>query len=84
MVNGIRDALQSLEARMNRRFEQIDRRFEVFDQRLEALDAKLDAKMSRHFVWIVGIQITSLIAMAGGFAAVASGFASVAAAIADR
>ena len=80
MVNGIRDALNSLEARMDRRFEGIDRRFEVFDRRLETLDAK----MSRQFVWLVGIQVTTLIAVAGGFAAVASGYASLAAAIAGR
>lgn len=73
MVNGMREALMSLEARM-------DRRFEAFDQRFETLDAK----MSRQFVWLVGIQVTILIAVAGGFAAVAGGFASIAAAIAAR
>ena len=67
MVNGIRDALVSLEARMDRRFEGIDRRFEA-----------IDAKMSKQFVWLVGMQVTTLLAVAGGFAAVASGFASVA------
>lgn len=73
MVNGMREALMSLEARMDRRFEGIDQRFET-----------LDAKMSRQFVWLVGIQVTILIAVAGGFAAVAGGFASIAAAIAAR
>jgi hypothetical protein len=80
MVNGVRDALMSLEARMDRRFEAIDRRFEAIDQRFETLDAK----MSRQFVWVIGIQVTTLIAVAGGFAAVAGGFASIAAAIAAR
>ena len=87
MVNGIREALTSLEARMDRRFEGIDRRFEAIDRRFEAVDQRLESletKMSRQFVWLVGIQVTSLIAVAGGFAAVASGFASLAAAIASH
>jgi uncharacterized coiled-coil protein SlyX len=101
MVNGLRDALASLEARMDRRFEAMDRRFEAIDRRFEAIDRRfelidrrfeavdqrletIDAKMSRQFVWLVGIQVTTLIAVAGGFAAVAGGFASIAAAIAAR
>jgi len=39
MVDGIRDALVSLEARMDRRFEGLEHRF---DQRLSALDRKID------------------------------------------
>jgi uncharacterized coiled-coil protein SlyX len=68
MVNGLRDAIVSLEARMDRRFEAIDRRFEQIDQRFLGLDQRLDSldsKMSRQFVWIVGIQISSLIAVVG-------------------
>lgn len=87
MVNGIREALVSLEARMDRRFEAIDRRFETIDRRFEAIDQRfetLDAKISRQFVWLVGIQVTTLVAVAGGFAAVAGGFASIAAAIAGH
>ena len=68
MVNGIRDALTSLEARMDRRFEQIDRRFEQFetrvDQRFGQVDARIDAldgKVSRQFVWLVGLLVTTLI-----------------------
>lgn len=86
-MDGIREALTSLEARMDRRFEGIDRRFEAIDRRFEAVDQRLESletKMSRQFVWLVGIQVTSLIAVAGGFAAVASGFASLAAAIASH
>ncbi len=37
MVNGIRESIASLEARMDRRFEQIDRRLEAVDKRFEAL-----------------------------------------------
>lgn len=38
MVNGIREALVSLEARMDRRFEQIERRFAIIDQRFVGID----------------------------------------------
>ena len=46
MINGIRDALVSLEQRMDRRFEGIDRRFESLEQRLNALDQKMDAGLA--------------------------------------
>ncbi|HKW03523.1 MAG TPA: hypothetical protein VJN96_27100 [Vicinamibacterales bacterium] len=46
--------MQSLEERMDRRFEQVDRRFD-----------NLDSKMSRQFTWLVGLQVTSLVAIAG-------------------
>lgn len=80
MVNGIRDALTSLEARMDRRFEQIDRRFEQFetrvDQRFMQVDARIDAldgKVSRQFVWLVGLHVTTLITvMAALFGLVAA------------
>ena len=68
MVNGIRDALKSLEARMDRRFEQIDRRFEQFetrvDQRFVQVETRIDAldgKVSRQFAWLVGLLVTMLI-----------------------
>ena len=86
MVNGIREAMASLEARMDRRFEGIDRRLDAIDRRFEAIDRRfgtLEDKMSRQFQWLVGIQVTTLLAVAGGFAAVASGFASVASSFAS-
>jgi hypothetical protein len=87
MVNGIREALASLETRMDRRFEQIDRRFEQIDRRFEQVDQRfdaLDAKMSRQFVWLVGAVVTVALTTAGGFAAIASSFASLAATLASR
>ena len=72
MINGLRETIggfdermarrfQSLEERMDRRFEQVDRRFEHVDHRFDTLDAK----MSRQFTWIVGLQVTTLIAVLG-------------------
>ncbi len=69
-VDGIRDALLSLERRTDARFDAVDRRFDTVDRRLNALDAKIDSrcdaldeKMSRQFLWLVGIQVTTLVAI---------------------
>jgi len=73
MLNDLREAVSSLEARMDRRFEAVDRRFEAIDRRFEAIDQRLeglDAKMSRQFVWLVGLQVTSLIAIVGALSTV--------------
>ena len=73
MVNGIRDALTSLEARMDRRFEQFETRV---DQRFVQVQARIDAldgKVSRQFVWLVGLHVTTLITvMAALFGLVAA------------
>ena len=69
-IDGLREAMASLEARMDRRFEGVDRRFESLEQRLHAFEDRvgrrfddLDAKISRHFVWLVGIVVTAMAAM---------------------
>ena len=58
-----------LEGRSDSRFDQLERRFDarfdVYDRRLEGLDEKV----SRHFTWLVGIQVTALIAMVGALLA---------------
>lgn len=54
-VDGVREALVSLERRMDARFEGVDRRFEGIEQRLTGLDEK----MTRYFVWLVGVLVTT-------------------------
>jgi uncharacterized coiled-coil protein SlyX len=54
------------------RFDTIDRRFDIVDRRFEAVDRRidsLDAKVSRQFVWLVGIQVTTLVAIVGALLA---------------
>lgn len=77
MVDGLRDSIAALDRRVtaldekvDRRFEAIDRRFEAIDRRFEALDLKIDRnaerleiRMSRQFNWLVGIQVTVLLAV---------------------
>jgi nitrate/nitrite-specific signal transduction histidine kinase len=48
-----------VKADMNRRFGEVDNRFGQVDRRLEILDHR----MERHFMWMVGIQFTVLIAV---------------------
>jgi glutathione S-transferase len=45
-------AIRHLEQRTDTRFDTVDRRFDA-----------LDAKMSRQFMWLAGVQITTLVAI---------------------
>lgn len=82
-LDGVREAVVQLEQRMDRRFEGVDRRFEALDRRFEALERRLDGldqkldqrtdaldqKISRQFVWLVGVQVTTLVALVGALLA---------------
>lgn len=82
-TDGIREAMDSLEVRMDRRFDavdlrlqgfedRVDRRFEGIDGRLEGLDRRLDVmdeKYSRYFVWMLAAQVTTLAAVVTAFVA---------------
>ncbi|HET9267940.1 MAG TPA: hypothetical protein VFO31_07235 [Vicinamibacterales bacterium] len=65
----IRDSIRHLEQRLDARFDHIERRFEtrfdVNDRRFEGLDDKV----ARHFTWLVGIQVTTLVAIVGALLA---------------
>lgn len=54
----IRDALASLEGRVDRRFDAIDRRFEAVENELQY-----------HFRWTIGIQVTMFALIVGGLVA---------------
>lgn len=73
----MRQALVSLEARMDRRFELMDSRVTAFEQKVDArfthidarftrLDQRFDSigdKFSRYFVWMLATQVTTLAAV---------------------
>jgi hypothetical protein len=83
MMAGIREAVVGLdarvtsldarmvgfEARIDRRLDsmeqRMDRRFESMDGRIDAIDAK----MSRQFMWMVGLQVTTLVTVVIALAA---------------
>ena len=51
---------------IDQRFASIDRRFASIDQRLAGLDQRidhLDAKVSHQFMWTIGVQVTTLVAI---------------------
>jgi tetrahydromethanopterin S-methyltransferase subunit B len=48
----VNERLFSLEQRIDKRFEAIDRRFEAMEQRF-----------SKYFLWIIGIQVSVLLAV---------------------
>ena len=74
-IDGIRDAIVSLDDRLDRRLESLERRVETRCASLEQRCDGLDAKMSRQFVWLVGMQVTTLASVLGAFAAVVAAFA---------
>jgi hypothetical protein len=61
LFSDIRAAMASLDLRMDRRFEQVDARFLQVEARLD----QLGADQSKNFRWLVGIQITTLVAVVG-------------------
>ena len=58
-MSAVEDAIRHLEHRMDARFEGVDRRFDA-----------LDSKMSRQFMWLIGIQVTTLAAIVTALAAI--------------
>jgi hypothetical protein len=54
----IRESVRQLERRCEARFDAVDRRLEG-----------LDEKIARHFTWLVGIQVTTLVAIVGALLA---------------
>ncbi len=64
----LRDSIGRLEHRVDALADRMDARFENVERRFEASDRKfelMDDKMSRHFLWLVGIQVTTLIVVVG-------------------
>ena len=61
----LRDAVRHLDQKMDARFDLVERRCESADRRFESMDDKI----SRHFVWIVGVQVTTLVAIVGALLA---------------
>jgi hypothetical protein len=72
VTHDVREAVRSLEHRVDVRFEAIDRRFEAVDRRFDTVDRRIDAldeKVSRQFVWLVGLHVTTLVAIVGALLA---------------
>jgi uncharacterized coiled-coil protein SlyX len=70
----LRDAVRHLEQRMEARFDAFDQRMEArfaaseqrTDARLVGVERRIDSledKVSRQFVWTVGVQVTTFVAI---------------------
>src|SRR5713101_7232592 len=73
-VTALDQKLDHLMVRVDQRFEAIDQKFAGLDQKIVNLDQKfdqkldqkitgLDQKLARHFMWLVGMQVTALVAI---------------------
>ena len=60
-LDDVRDAIKSLDERMDRRFGSVDRRFESIDRRFDSLDRKVDS----HFRWLMGVVVAGFGTVAG-------------------
>src|SRR5262245_8003722 len=76
----IRDSIRQLEHRLDGRLDTIDRRIDGVEdklgRRIEGLEDKLgrrmeslEDKLGRQFAWLVGIQVTTLVAIVGALLA---------------
>lgn len=61
----LNESVARLDRRMEESVARLDQRIQRFDQRMEGRFIALEEKVSRHFLWMVGIQITILMAVLG-------------------
>ena len=56
---------QKLDSRINSLDQKLDSRINSLDQKLDFRIDSLDQKVSRHFTWLVGIQVAILLSIIG-------------------
>jgi hypothetical protein len=61
----LREAIRHLDQSLRHLDQKMDTRFDLVDRRFESMDDK----MSRQFVWVVGVQVTTLVAIVGALLA---------------
>ena len=64
-VGELSQVFDGMQAQIRTFEERVDRRFEGVDRRIDALDAK----MSRQFMWLVGLHVMTLTAIIGALLA---------------
>lgn len=62
-LSGVEDAIRHLAQRTDARFDAVDRRFDALDAKMSRQLERLDGQFDRQFAWLVGIQITTLVAI---------------------
>ena len=61
MIDGIQRELALFRGDVNRRFDSMDRRFD-----------RVDDRMTRQFQWLVGLHLTTLVALVAALSAIAA------------
>ncbi|MDQ7851091.1 MAG: hypothetical protein QN152_11800 [Armatimonadota bacterium] len=61
----LREMIAHLDQKVDRFREELSGRIEALDQRLSGRIDTLDQKVSRQFLWLVGLQVTVLLAVVG-------------------
>lgn len=78
-VRALRTEMHQRLERLEQRFERVDQRFDLLDQKFGLMDQKfglidqkfdgkldrLDQKIDRHFMWLIGMFATLLLALVG-------------------
>ena len=67
-MNGFRDGVRQINHRMDGlsgRIDGLSARVDALDRKLDARFDNLDQKVSRTFLWVVGVQMTILLAVIG-------------------
>lgn len=74
-IEGVLGSLHHMVLGLDQRVDKLDQRIDRLEHRLDTLDHrvdKLDTRVEKQFLWVVGIQITTLVTiMAGLFGLVA-------------
>ena len=65
----LREMMIHLDQKVDRFREELSHRIDSLDQRLTGRIDALDEKFSRYFLWMIGIQITILLAVIGALLA---------------
>ena len=72
MVTSLDERVDKLDQRVERldqRVEKLDQRIDRLEQRVDTLDKrvdKLDSRVEKQFLWVAGIQMTTLITIIAG------------------
>ena len=75
-IDAIDRRIDGLDEKIDRRIDALDQKVDRFREELAArIDGqtaridRLDQKFSRHFLWLLGVQVTTLIAIVGALVA---------------
>ena len=64
----LRDSVRQVDQKLDRLFASLNDRIDGVDQSLSQKIDRLDDKMSRQFLWILGVQVAVLIAVVSALA----------------